>query len=200
MNELIEKLPEINMYEVVVVPIQHLNTAEYNPRTIDDAALESLKKSLSTNTEFLKARPPIVNAAKGREGIVIGGNMRVRAARELGWDRIPVMFVDAKTIEQEKVWNILDNKNAGSWDGEKLKTIVTELHGIGYDLTTIGHTPTEIGNIMSGDFNMGDPKKDDAYKEKGTTPGKRWVKCPECAHEFRISKKVKIDDPTATED
>jgi len=196
-TELIEKLPSIALYQVLNVAVKYLRESEYNPRTIDEDQLKALKISLTENKDFLKARPPIINAAMGREGVIIAGNQRVRAAIELGWETVPVMFVKAETIAKEMALNLLDNKNSGNWDNDKLQNVVMELHSFGYDMTTIGHTATEITNIMSGQFQMGDPKDSDDYKKNGTTPAGKWVRCPECQHEFKVTKKEKISDPTA---
>lgn len=194
-NPLIEKKKDIQLHQVTIVPVEWLTPAEYNPRTIDEDQLNALKQSLEKNPEFLKVRPPIVNITDGREGIVIGGNQRVEAAKQLGWDKVPVMFVEAKDINQEKAWNLLDNKNAGKWNAEKLHSVVMDLHESGYDLTSFAHTPDEIANIMSDDFTMDDPTETDEYKEKGTTPGSKWVECPECTHQFKVSKDTKIQPP-----
>lgn len=182
MNELIQALPQIQLYTTVMIATRHLRPSEYNPRVIKDDNFIALKKSLAANPDFFKARPILVNTAAGREGVIIGGDKRFRAAVESGLEKVPVMFVLAETVEKEKAWNLLDNKNAGDWDQDKLKNVIEDLHAAGYNMDTLGHTPGELVNIMEG-FNMSDPTQDQAYKENGTTPGSKVFCCPECGYE-----------------
>ncbi len=182
MNELIQMIPEIKLYRVMMVPIKYLIPSEYNPRTIQDDNLLALKKSIKANPEFFKARPILLNTAKGREGIIIGGDKRYRVALELKMTAVPVMFVLAETLEKEKAWNILDNKAAGEWDRGKLKEVIGDLHESGYNMDTLGHTPDELVGLSS-DFNMDDPTETDEYKKNGTTPSTKLFRCPECDYE-----------------
>lgn len=193
MNDLMNSLPKVELYTVIMCPVKHLQSVEYNPRTIDEDHLNALKVSIQQNPDFFKARPILVNASKGFEGRVIGGNQRLRAAIELGWTSVPAMFVSADTVEKEKVFNLLDNKGAGEWDRPKLKQLVMDLHEASYDLTTIGHPMSEIVDIMGSSFDMEDPK--DHSDNKGTTPSNKWVACPSCNHQFKVEKKVVIQAP-----
>jgi ParB-like chromosome segregation protein Spo0J len=58
--------------------------SEYNPRTISKSRLEDLKRSLAEDRVFFEGRRVLVNANPDRYGVVIGGHMRVLAAKELG--------------------------------------------------------------------------------------------------------------------
>jgi ParB-like chromosome segregation protein Spo0J len=73
--------------------VADLRPSDRNPRTISTSRFENLKRSLQQDREFLNARPLLVNSFQGRENIVIAGNMRLRAASELGWDEVPVLVV-----------------------------------------------------------------------------------------------------------
>lgn len=193
MNELIEQLPKMELYTVIMCPVKYLKPAEYNPRTIDEEEMKALKLSMTKNQNFLRARPPIVNTMPGREGVIIGGNQRVKAAIEMGWEKLPVIFVRAETIEDEKAWNILDNKEAGQWDRAKLKDLLGDLHSAQYDMTGIGHTPMQLADLMTNMPSMDDAKDTDGYKKNGTTPSK-WRQCPECGHSAP-KKDFKAVDP-----
>lgn len=180
-DELIKILPTVKLYTTVMVPVKYLRSSEYNPRIIKDDSFAALKKSLAANPDFFKARPILVNTYQGREGIIIGGDKRFKAAVEMGEGQVPVMFVLAETLEKEKAWNLLDNKAAGEWDREKLKSVIEDLHDTGYNMDTLSHTPLELEGIMQ--FDMSDPTGDDAYKENGTTPANQAFCCPECGYE-----------------
>lgn len=95
------------------VPATSLKLAEYNPRKHDLATAEKLKESIR---RFGACDPLIVNNAKGRENIVIGGNFRLEVLRELGYETVPVVFISIPEIEREKELNIRLNKNQGEFD------------------------------------------------------------------------------------
>jgi len=95
------------------VPVAGLKPAEYNPRKHDEAAADQLKESIS---RFGAVDPIIVNEAKGRENVVVGGNFRLEVLKELGYTEVPVVFVNIPDIEREKELNIRLNKNQGEFD------------------------------------------------------------------------------------
>ena len=61
-----------------------------------------------------------------KDGVVLGGNMRFRAATQLGLETVPCVFVDW-TPEQQREFVIKDNANFGEWDWEKLANEWTDL-------------------------------------------------------------------------
>lgn len=90
-----------------------------NPRFIKTERYEKLKKSLEDNPEMLPARELLVYNYDG-ELIVIGGNMRLRAAKELGYKEIPCKILEDLTPEQIRAIVIKDNVSFGSDDFEQL--------------------------------------------------------------------------------
>jgi DNA modification methylase len=95
------------------VPIDSLIPASYNPRTWSSEGKEQLKESLK-RFGFVDAL--VVNKAVGRENIVLGGHMRIEAAKELGITSVPVVFVDITDETKEKELNLRLNKNQGEFD------------------------------------------------------------------------------------
>ena len=90
-----------------------------NPRFIRDERFKKLVKSLEDNPEMLSARELLVYNYDG-ELIVIGGNMRLRAAKELGFKQLPCKVLDDLTPEQIRAFVIKDNVSFGSDDFESL--------------------------------------------------------------------------------
>lgn len=90
-----------------------------NPRFIRDERFKKLVKSLEDNPEMLSARELLVYNYDG-ELIVIGGNMRLRAAKELGFKQLPCKILDDLTPEQIRAFVIKDNVSFGSDDFESL--------------------------------------------------------------------------------
>ena len=89
-----------------------------NPRKIDVNAFSTLKENITNNPEMLALRGLIVYETKGGKYVVIGGNMRLRAMRELGtFDKAPCIIIPPGTpVEMLKTYTVLDNQQAGEWD------------------------------------------------------------------------------------
>jgi len=94
--------------KIEYMAVDKLITPKYNPRTISDHDMEQLKKSL---LGFDAVQPAVVNMFKGREGIIVGGNQRVRAAKELGWSEFPCVVVNLPE-HKEKELNVRLNRNS----------------------------------------------------------------------------------------
>lgn len=107
-----------------------------NPRFIKDDKFKKLVKSIIDNPEMLKIRE-VVAVDTGNELVVVGGNMRVRAAIEAGISDIPVKILPKEmTVEQIKAFIIKDNVPYGDndwdllaneWDAEELEDWGMEL-------------------------------------------------------------------------
>ena len=86
-----------------------------NPRLIKDDKFKKLCQSIKDFPEMLELRPIVVN----KDMIILGGNMRYKAAKEIGLKEIPVTIADL-TPEQEREFLIKDNTSGGEWDWEVL--------------------------------------------------------------------------------
>lgn len=116
---------------IVYVAIELLKAATYNPRKILDDALRHLVESIR---KFGFKDPVIVNSAPNRKNIVIGGHMRLLAAKALGYTEVPVVYVSLPNIKKEQELNLRLNRNTGQWDFEKLKAFDPGLLlNIGFD-------------------------------------------------------------------
>lgn len=113
------------------VSIRDLKPAAYNPRRHAPEAIGRLKESIK---RFGLIDPIIANAATGRKNVVIGGHMRLKAAKELGHESVPVVYVTIPDVAKEKELNLRLNRNVGEWDFELLKDFdPTFLTDIGFD-------------------------------------------------------------------
>ncbi|MFH1298752.1 MAG: DNA methyltransferase [Patescibacteria group bacterium] len=129
---------------ITYVPIKQLKPSEYNPRKISKESLEQLKESVR---RFQMVDPIIANAAPNRKNIVIGGHMRLRGAKELGFKEIPVVYVTIPDLAQEKELNLRLNRNTGEWDWSLLAEFDESL------LSSIGFTSEELDEVFGIDEN-----------------------------------------------
>ena len=83
-----------------------------NPRIIKDDKFKKLVQSIKDFPEMLELRPIVVN----NDGIVLGGNMRLKACKEAGLKEVPVIKASELTEEQQKEFIIKDNVGFGDWD------------------------------------------------------------------------------------
>ena len=116
-------------HTIVKRDIDSLIFAEYNPRQLTKEQHKHLKDSIQ---RFGLVDPIIVNKNKDRKNVIIGGHQRVRIAKELKMEDIPVLELDL-TYDREKVLNIRLNKNMGEWDYDILANMfdIDELLDIG---------------------------------------------------------------------
>lgn len=98
-----------------IVPIGDVKSNPNNPRVIKDDKFEKLVRSLKEFPEMMSARPVVVN----KDMIVLGGNMRLKAAVAAGWSEMQIMVVDWDEDKQRQ-FIIKDNISGGEWDFEML--------------------------------------------------------------------------------
>jgi hypothetical protein len=99
--------------KIVYVKIDDLKPAEYNPRKITNKVAYDIKNSIE---RYGIVDPIIVNGAKERFNVVIGGHLRLRVAKELGYEAVPCVYLNIPDIKKEKELNLRLNKNLGEWD------------------------------------------------------------------------------------
>jgi DNA modification methylase len=69
---------------------------------------------------MLNKRPLIVFSDVDNKYVVLGGNMRLKACKEIGLKEIPVIIADEWTEEQKAEFLIKDNVGFGEWDWDSL--------------------------------------------------------------------------------
>ena len=60
-----------------------------NPRVIRDEKFQKLKRSIEEFPKMMSLRPIVIDA----DGVVLGGNMRLRALQDLGYKEVPDEWV-----------------------------------------------------------------------------------------------------------
>lgn len=148
-----------------VEQISKLIPSPDNPRKIQKAAYEKLKKSLKEFPEMKQLREIVVD-----ENLqILGGTQRFYALQELGYQDVYVKQVFGLTAKQKREFMIKDNTASGEWDAD----ILANQWDMG-----------ELENWGIPNFNFGDIGKEP--KEPGGTDdaGQRVHTCPNCGTEF----------------
>ena len=111
------------MSEIKNIPISKLqcNTGQIeglpkNPRFIKDYRFEALKKSIQDAPEMLNLRELLVFPFNDKY-VVIGGNMRLKACKELGHTEIPCKILSENTpVAKLREYTMKDNNAFGETD------------------------------------------------------------------------------------
>lgn len=106
-----------------------------NPRVIRDEKFKKLVKSIEEFPKMMSLRPMVVN----EDMVVLGGNMRLKALKELGYKEVPDEWVkSAKDLTEDEIrrFIIADNVGFGEHDWEMLANEwdVEELSDWGLDI------------------------------------------------------------------
>lgn len=119
------------------IPIGDIVPNPSNPRVIKDQKFKDLVKSLQSFPEMLEAREIVLN----KDLMILGGNMRHKAALKAKISEIPVKIVDW-TIAKQEEFIIKDNVSGGEWDWDTLANEwdATELEEWGVSIPTIKNT------------------------------------------------------------
>ena len=90
-----------------------------NPRVIRDEKFQKLKRSIEEFPKMMSLRPIIIDA----DGVVLGGNMRLRALQDLGYKEVPDEWVrraEELTDDEKRRFVIADNVGFGEWAWDAL--------------------------------------------------------------------------------
>jgi len=108
--------------KIIKVPISKVVPWKKNPRT---AAKEDIDR-LKAQVEKLGIYKPLLVIQEGGKYVVLGGNMRLRAYRELGHREVEVSVVKAKTEADIIEISLSDNDRAGYYDPQALAELLYE--------------------------------------------------------------------------
>ena len=103
-----------------LVNINEVKPNPKNPRQIKDDKFKKLVKSIQEFPDMLNKRPLIVFTDVDNKYVVLGGNMRLKACKEVGIKEIPIIVADEWTEEQKAEFLIKDNVGFGEWDWDSL--------------------------------------------------------------------------------
>ena len=130
--------------DIAQVPVAEVVEHPANARRGD---VEAIKLSLETHGQYA---PVVVQRSTG---YVVKGNHTLRAARELGWDTIGVVYVDVNDDQATRIM-LVDNatSDAGTYDAQSMQDLIDalegDLAGTGYDAESIDELLRTLGGEL----------------------------------------------------
>ena len=115
--------------ETITKKVSELIPYVNNPRNNDDA-IDAVASSIK-NFGF---KVPIVIDSNNE---IINGHTRLKAAKKLGLETVPVIVADDLTPEQIKAFRLADNKvgEIATWDENALAVELEELKNLDFDMS-----------------------------------------------------------------
>lgn len=144
-----------------------------NSRTHSETQIAQIAASIDA---FGWTNPILIN----EENSVIAGHGRLEAAKKLGMEAVPCIRLVGLTDAQRRALVIADNKlaeNAG-WDFDLLRTELSELNELNFDLGVMGFNVDELNKLMAPTGTDGLTDPDDAPPVPDfpvAQPGDLWV-------------------------
>ena len=125
--------------------IKNIKPSPNNPRSIKDDKLEALIKSIREFPQMLEKRPLVCFTDSDGKYVVLGGNMRLLAAKKAGLKEIPILLADDWSEDQRKEFIIKDNIGFGEWDWGQLadEWDIQQLEDWGLDVPAFAIMPSE---------------------------------------------------------
>jgi len=115
---------------------------------------------------------------------IVDGHLRLKAAKKLGLEEVPVLLCDDMTEIQVRAFRLSVNKVSefADWDDEMLRVELDELGKDGFDLELTGFSLDEVATLLinGSDFEPG--SEDDQGQLDKLDP--KIVTCPHCSKEF----------------
>jgi ParB-like chromosome segregation protein Spo0J len=119
--------------KVQEVPVSRLKPYEKNAKIHCTNQIEKLKASIE---EFGFLTPCLID----EEYNLIAGHGRVMAAKDMGMESVPCVFVEGLTEAQRKAYILADNRlgELGEWDMELVFSELEDLKAMDFDIELTG--------------------------------------------------------------
>lgn len=136
-----------------IVEVQEVAVAVLKPyeRNAKIHSGEQVQKIAESIKEFGFLSPCLID----REKNIIAGHGRVEAAKLLGLETVPCVFIEGLSDEQRRAYLLADNKltEMGEWDMDLVMSELTDLDAAGFDIEVTGfELELEEPEITEDDF------------------------------------------------
>jgi len=121
---------------------------------------------------------------------IVDGHLRLKAAKKLGLEEVPVLLCDDMTDIQVRAFRLSVNKVSqfADWDSEMLRVELDALGVDGFDLELTGFSLDEVATLLidGSDFEPG--SEEDQGQLDQLDP--KWICCPKCGEDFNLREVV----------
>lgn len=146
------------MLNIKKIPIGKIKPAAYNPRKNLQPGDPEYEKLLKSIDEFDCVELLVYNR---RTGNLVSGHQRLRILAARDDTEVTCSVVDLP-LGKEKTLNIALNKIAGTWDNEKLATLLNELIRVpDFDFELTGFELPEASKLIDEILLQRNPEEDD---------------------------------------
>lgn len=123
-------------------PISKAKPYDRNPRAIPDKAIDKVAASIR---EFGFQQPIVVD----KNGVVIAGHTRLKAAQKLGLDKVPVVVADLPEAKA-RAYRLADNRThqEASWLDDMLADELKALDELDFDMSLTGFDDRELQSLL----------------------------------------------------
>ena len=123
------------------------------------------------------------------DGLVVDGHLRLKAARQLGLETVPVALADDLTDTQVKAFRLSVNRMAelADWDEDLLRLELQDLASLDFDLSLVGWDGEELARLLDGNQDQDDQPDtppESSAKEIDPDDYQMGHRCPRCGFEF----------------
>ena len=147
--------------EMQEVSLSKLKPYERNAKIHGEDQIKMLMASIQ---EFGFLSPCLVERGSYN---LIAGHGRVEAARRLGMEKVPCVFVEDITEAQRRAYILADNRltELGEWDMDLVTDELTALDDMDFDITVTGfELDSEPPEIVEDDYEPMPPKEPNAKR------------------------------------
>ena len=171
--------------KIKMIPIKEIKENPNNPRKLNKDKYQKLLKSIQDLPQMLEYRPIVVNS----DMVVLGGNMRLKALKELKYKEVPIIIADELSEDQQKEFLIKDNLGYGEWDWDMIANEwdLPLLEDWGMDLPTDFTTQEEL-EAVEDDFDVPDEIQTDIVSGDLFEIGKHRLLCGDSTDSDAIAK------------
>ena len=163
-------------------PIDSLIEYARNPRNNDHA----VDRVAAAIREFGFRVPILAKSDK----TIVDGHLRLKAAKKLGLEEVPVLLCDDMTDIQVRAFRLSVNKVSefADWDDEMLRVELDALGVDGFDLELTGFSLDDVATLLidGSDFEPG--SEEDQGQLDQLDP--KWICCPKCGEDFDLREVV----------
>lgn len=168
--------------QVEMVPLSELRPYDGNAKRHTNEQIDAVEASIR---EF-GFRNPVLAWHDGEDPVIVAGHARCIAAKNLGMDTVPVIFVDDLSDAQRRALTLVDNQTTmmTGWDFDQLSYELDTL-SLDFDMSDFGFEVD--GNI---DWSSVGDLSEDTFEE----PEHEMCKCPKCGFVDRRDRFRKVSE------